>query len=109
MRKVAGRPAPQYLVYVGGGIRADGADFARLLGKVPARRAAATLERLLDFYIAGGGTSHTFWTTVPTEQLRALIADLGELSDADAIEDDFIDLGETRAFEVVDGEGECAS
>jgi sulfite reductase beta subunit-like hemoprotein len=109
MRKVAGRPAPQYLVYVGGGIRADGADFGRLLGKVPARRAAATLERLLDFYIAGGGTSHAFWTAVPIEQLRALIAGLGELSEADAVEHDFIDLGETRAFEVVDGEGECAS
>lgn len=109
MRKVAGRPAPQYLVYVGGGIRADGADFGRLLGKVPARRAGATLERLLDFYIASGGTGHAFWATVPIEQLRALIADLGELSDADAVEDDFIDLGETRAFEVVDGEGECAS
>jgi len=109
MRKLAGRPAPQYLVYVGGGIRADGADFARLLGKVPARRAAATLERLLDFYIREGGTSHTFWAGVPIDKLRALIADLGELSEADAVEADFIDLGESRAFELVEGEGECAS
>jgi sulfite reductase (NADPH) hemoprotein beta-component len=109
MRKVAGRPAPQYLVYVGGGIRADGADFGRLLGKVPARKAAATLERLLDFYIREGGTSHAFWAAVPIETLRRLIADLGELREADATEDDFIDLGETRAFEVIDGEGECAS
>ncbi|HEX8111596.1 MAG TPA: hypothetical protein VF516_27890, partial [Kofleriaceae bacterium] len=45
MRKVTGRPAPQYLVYVGGGIRADGADFGRLLGKVPARRAAPRSPR----------------------------------------------------------------
>jgi sulfite reductase beta subunit-like hemoprotein len=109
MRKLAGRPAPQYLVYVGGGIRADGADFGRLIGKVPARRAAATLERLLDFYVAGGAPGHAFWAGVPIEQLRALIADLGELSEADSVEDDFIDLGETRAFEVIDGEGECAS
>jgi len=109
MRKIAGRPAPQYLVYVGGGIRAERADFGRLLGKVPARRAAATLERLLDFYISRGGTSHAFWAAVPIDELRAQIADLGELSEADAIEDDFIDLGETRAFEVIDGEGECAS
>jgi sulfite reductase beta subunit-like hemoprotein len=109
MRKLAGRPAPQYLVYVGGGIRADGADFGRLVSKVPARRAAATLERLLDFYIAAGATSHAFWATVPIETLRALLADLTELSDADAVEDDFVDLGETRAFEVVSGEGECAS
>ena len=109
MRKLAGRPAPQYLVYVGGGIRADGADFGRLIGKVPARRAAATLERLLDLYIREGGTSHAFWTSVPIETLRALIADLSELADTDAIESDFVDLGEASAFEVVAGEGECAS
>lgn len=109
MRKIAGRPAPQYLVYVGGGIRADGADFGRLLGKVPARRAGAALERLLGFYIREGGTSHAFWATVPIDTLRGLIADLGELSEADAVDADFIDLGESRAFEVVDGEGECAS
>jgi sulfite reductase beta subunit-like hemoprotein len=96
MRKLAGRPAPQYLVYVGGGIRGDGADFGRLISKVPARRAAATLERLLDFYIREGGTSHAFWTGVPIEQLRSLIADLTELKD-------------TVAFEVINAEGECAS
>jgi len=109
MRKLAGRPAPQYLVYVGGGIRADGADFGRLVSKVPARRAAATLERLLDFYIREGATSHAFWTSVPIETLRSLIADLTELREADAIEADFIDLGETAAFEVISAEGECAS
>ncbi|HET9992748.1 MAG TPA: hypothetical protein VFQ65_29640, partial [Kofleriaceae bacterium] len=64
MRKVAGKPAPQYLVYVGGGIAADRAEFGRLIGKVPARRGAATLERLLDFYNAAGATSHAFWATV---------------------------------------------
>jgi len=109
MRKLAGRPAPQYLVYVGGGIRADGADFGRLVSKVPARRAAATLERLLDFYIAAGAPGHAFWATVPMDTLRALIADLTELRDADAIEADFVDLGEAAAFEVVTAEGECAS
>jgi sulfite reductase beta subunit-like hemoprotein len=109
MRKLAGRPAPQYLVYVGGGLRADGADFGRLISKVPARRAAATLERLLDFYIREGGTSHAFWTSVPIATLRALIADLTELSDTDAVEADFVDLGEASAFEVITGEGECAS
>jgi sulfite reductase (NADPH) hemoprotein beta-component len=105
MRKIAGRPAPQYLVYVGGGIRADRAEFGRLLGKVPARRAAATIERLLDFYIAEGATGPAFWASVPLDRLRALIADLEKLADVDATEEDFIDLGETRAFEVQTGEG----
>ena len=109
MRKLAGRPAPQYLVYVGGGIRADGADFGRLVSKVPARRAAAALERLLDFYIAAGATSHAFWGTVTIDTLRSLIADLTELREADATEADFIDLGDTTAFEVITQEGECAS
>lgn len=109
MRKLAGRPAPQYLVYVGGGIRADRAEFGRLIGKVPARRGAATVERLLDFYIAEGGTGPAFWQAVPADRLKALIADLTELADADATPEDFIDLGESRAFEVVSGEGECAS
>lgn len=108
MRKIAGRPAPQYLVYVGGGIGADRAEFGRLIGKVPARRAATALERLLDLYVAEGATGHAFWASVPAQTLKALIADLGELADADATEDDFIDLGESRAFEVQTAEGECA-
>jgi sulfite reductase beta subunit-like hemoprotein len=109
MRKIAGRPAPQYLVYVGGGVRADRAEFGRLIGKVPARRAAGTIERLLDFYVAEGATGPAFWSSVPADRLRALIADLEKLSEAEATEADFVDLGEERAFEVQTGEGECAS
>ncbi|MEO8846242.1 MAG: nitrite/sulfite reductase [Kofleriaceae bacterium] len=109
MRKLAGRPAPQYLVYVGGGIAADRANFGRLIGKVPARRAAAVLERLLDFYNAAGATHHAFWQTVSADVLKALIADLTHLDDADATPEDFIDLGQAAAFEVQTGEGECAA
>ncbi|HTL32744.1 MAG TPA: nitrite/sulfite reductase [Kofleriaceae bacterium] len=109
MRKLAGRAAPLYLVYVGGGITATGASFGRLVSKVPARRVTATVERLLDFYIAAGATSHAFWNDVALDQLRALIADLSVIDDASATEDDFVDIGEARAFEVVTAEGECAA
>ncbi len=108
MRKVAGRPAPQYLIYVGGGITATKAEFGRLIGKVPARRAGAALERLLDFYVAEGGTGPAFFASVPVDKLRSLISDLEKLPDADATPEDFIDVGEETAFEVVAGEGECA-
>lgn len=109
MRKIAGRPVPQYLVYVGGGLRADGADFGRLIAKVPARRAPAALIRLLDLYIAAGAPGHAWWATVGADKLKALLADLVELGDAAVTDDDFIDLGETKAFEVQSGEGECAA
>ena len=108
MRKLAGKPAPQYLVYVGGGIGADKANFGRLIGKVPARRGSATLERLLDFYNAANATNHAFWSTVSTDVLKALIADLTQLGDADATDADFVDLGESKPFELQAGEGECA-
>lgn len=109
MRKLAGRPAPQYLIYVGGGVATDHADFGRLIGKVPARRAGATLERLLDHYIAHHGTGHGWWAHQPLDVLKALIADLGELADADAVESDFVDVGAQAAFTVETMEGECAS
>ena len=109
MRKVAGRPAPQYLIYVGGGIGADRANFGKLIGKVPARRADTALERLLDLYVSEGGTGHQFWSNVPADRLKALLADISELADADATEIDFVDVGEAAAFEVITGEGECAS
>jgi sulfite reductase beta subunit-like hemoprotein len=110
VRKVGGRAVPQYLVYVGGGLRPDGTDFGRLVGKVPARRAAATLERLLELYVAeGGGAGHAYWAGVPLDRLRTVIADLSVLDEADAVDQDFVDLGETKAFEVVLSEGECAA
>jgi sulfite reductase (NADPH) hemoprotein beta-component len=109
MRKVGGRPAPQYLVYVGGGITSDHANFGKLIGKVPARRASQALERLLDYYIANSGKDHTFWQTAPADELKRLIADLDKLSDVDATEADFIDLGETKAFDVQTSEGECSA
>jgi sulfite reductase beta subunit-like hemoprotein len=109
MRKLAGRPAPQYLVYVGGGITSERAEFGRLVTKVPARKAGLALERLIEYYVANGGTDHTFWAAQPLDALRALLADVSELADADATDDDFVDIGADRAFEVAAGEGECSA
>jgi sulfite reductase (NADPH) hemoprotein beta-component len=110
MRKVRGRAVPQYLVYVGGGTRPDGSDFGRLVGKIPARKATATLERLLALFIAeSNGAGHHFWATIPLPRLRALLADLFELSDDEAVEADFIDLGDSTTFETITAEGECAA
>jgi hypothetical protein len=73
------------------------------------RRVGDALERLLDFYIASGGTSHKFWHTAPLDKVKSLIADLIEIDDTSATELDFVDHGEATAFEVVTGEGECAA
>jgi hypothetical protein len=46
---------------------------------------------------------------VPLDALKALIADLDKLADADATPEDFIDLGNATAFEVATTEGECSA
>jgi sulfite reductase (NADPH) hemoprotein beta-component len=109
MRKLAGRPAPQYLVYVGGGITPERAEFGRLVTKVPARRAGLALEKLIEYYVAHGGTDHSFWAAQPLDKLRELLAGVAELPDAEASDADFVDIGEDRAFEVISGEGECSA
>lgn len=109
MRKLKGRAAPLYLLYLGGGINADGADFGKLVAKVPARRVGDALERLLDFYIAAGGKNHKFWIDVPVDHVRSLISDLTEIDDSTATEEDFIDHGEAGAFEVLTTDGECSA
>jgi hypothetical protein len=64
---------------------------------------------LLDFYVQRGGTGHAFWADIAPDELKAVIGELATLRDEDAIEADFVDLGETAAFEVSNSEGECAS
>jgi sulfite reductase (NADPH) hemoprotein beta-component len=112
MRKIDGKPVPQYFVYVGGGFAADGPKFGRLAGKVPARRVAAALERLVALYSEEkqpGETPLAFFSRVEPAKVTAKIKDLTEMDEKTAGERDFFDLGEDKAFELVEMEGECAA
>jgi sulfite reductase beta subunit-like hemoprotein len=112
VRKVDGRAVPQYLLHIGGGHLPDRARFARLVAKLPARRVPAAVERLIDLYVAeraDGEAPNDYFARVEPEKVKATLADLERMTGEDATADDFIDLGETRAFEVTAGEGECAA
>ena len=110
VRKVAGRPVPQYHVFLGG--KFDGSSFGRLAAKIPARRAPQLLERLIELYASekqSGESPQDFFARVPLARVQPLLADLAEMSESEATPDDFIDLGEKQSFEVVLQEGECAA
>jgi sulfite reductase (NADPH) hemoprotein beta-component len=112
MRKVDGKPVPQYFVYVGGGFAPDGPKFGRIAGKVPARRAAAVLERLVALYAEEKKPDETplsFFSRIEPAKVTARIKDLTELDEKTAKPDDFMDLGENKEFEIVEMEGECAA
>ena len=111
LRKLDGRPLPQYFVMAGGGVHPDGATFGRLIGKIPARRAPIALERLARLYAAEHRPEETpaaFFNRTELARLKAIVADLEPLTADTATDDDFIDLAESTQFTPETMEGECA-
>jgi sulfite reductase (NADPH) hemoprotein beta-component len=112
VRKVDGRAVPQYFVMVGGTATAEGATFARLAAKVPARRVSTAVERLLEWYQrdrVGDESAQAFFGRVTVPAVKALLADLESFTPEHARPDDYVDLAETQAFTPEVMEGECAT
>jgi sulfite reductase beta subunit-like hemoprotein len=109
-RKVGGVAAPQYFVLLGGGVGDDGAHFGRLTAKIPARRVATAVERLLAVYAAeraAGERADAFFARLPTERAKALLADLAELTPETARPEDYVDFDDDQPFSLA-GAGEGA-
>jgi len=110
VRKVDGKAVPQYHLHLGGGVGADGAFFGKLVAKIPARKTPEAVERLIRFYAAEkqeGEAPDRFFARLPKDRALAVLAGLTDLPSPTP--DDFVDLGETGQFVVVEGEGECAA
>ena len=110
VRKVNGRPVPQYHLYLGGGFGVETAAFGRLAAKLPARRVPEAVKRLIataDAEKAPGEAPEAFLARLPAARVSALLGDLEEMTAPDA--QDFVDLDEQKAFVVQLSEGECAT
>jgi sulfite reductase (NADPH) hemoprotein beta-component len=113
VRKVGGKALPQYFVLVGGGVTDEGAHFGKVVAKIPARRMTDAVDRLLALYREQreseteelGAFYRRIAPAVATERLK----DLVELRPEDTTADDFIDLGESQAFDPVVMDGECSA
>jgi sulfite reductase (NADPH) hemoprotein beta-component len=109
VRRVGARAVPQYFVMVGGGTTEYGASFAKTVAKIPARRLTDTLERLIAFYQrerSDGESAPAFFQRIDLARISAELQDLQQMTAADAVPLDFVDLAETGEFapEVMDGE-----
>jgi sulfite reductase (NADPH) hemoprotein beta-component len=112
VRKVAGRAIPQYFVLVGGGCTETGAHFGKVVSKVPVNRLTAALDRLLDLYKEqrnGEEDLGAFFRRISPALATARLKDLGDLLPTEVTPEDYIDLGESQAFNPEVMEGECAS
>jgi sulfite reductase beta subunit-like hemoprotein len=97
---------------VGGGTTERGATFARTAAKIPARRLADVVERLIAFYQrerSAGESAPAFFQRVDLSRVTAEIDDLQRLTEADAVPLDFVDLAESGEFAPVVMEGECSA
>ena len=112
VRKVGDRALPQYFVLVGGGSTDSGAAFGRVVSKVPVRRLTAAIDRLLTLYQerrTPGESLGAFFRRIPAAIATDALKDLAELGAQETTADDWVDLGESQAFETVVMDGECAS
>jgi sulfite reductase (NADPH) hemoprotein beta-component len=111
VRRLGDKLVPQYHLAIGGGVDGTGAKFGRLVGKVPARRVAQAVDRLVAHFEANrspGETQRAFFQRLSLKDAQKLIADLTEIDLASAKPEDFVDLGSEAAFKVVEMDGECA-
>ncbi len=112
VRRVGGRPVPQYFVMVGGGTTDVGASFARTAAKIPARRIPEALERLIHFYDtekAEGESAPSFFQRIDIPRVTALLNDLQQITPEQTTPEDFIDLAETGEYAPEVMEGECSA
>jgi sulfite reductase (ferredoxin) len=112
IRKLDGRPVPQYFVLVGGALDAEGATFGRVAAKIPARRMTDVIDRLIELYDVShqpGESATAFFKRIDLGTVKSTIGDLEKMDSAAATDQDFIDLGETTAFQPEVMEGECAT
>jgi sulfite reductase (NADPH) hemoprotein beta-component len=112
VRRVGSKAVPQYFVMVGGGTDADGASFARLAAKVPARRMPQVVERLIAMFTRerqDGESATEFFARVDVTDVALELRDLQQLTEADAVPLDYVDLAETGEFAPEVMEGECSA
>jgi sulfite reductase beta subunit-like hemoprotein len=99
-------------VLVGGGTDIDGAAIARIVGKVPAKRAAATVDHMIDDYKAGREDGEIFRNYATRRGLKHFRALIEPFAAAPKFSDDplmFVDHEANKLFSLDEmGEGECA-
>jgi sulfite reductase (NADPH) hemoprotein beta-component len=112
IRRLGERAVPQYFVMVGGSADGDGAAFGRVAAKIPARRAPEAVDRLVALYASerrNGERISDFFIRTDVARVKAALADLEKLTEADARPEDFIDLAEDQEFAPVVMDGECSA
>ncbi len=108
-----GRQIPEYQLHLGGGFNEGGVQFGRHIVKIPAQRSGGALLALLDLYRdkrEPGEEARSFFRRVTKEEVSAALAPhLIGMTFENMREQDTVDLGQEKQFDVAIGRGECAA
>jgi sulfite reductase beta subunit-like hemoprotein len=110
-RKIDGKEIPYYQMLLGGGLDEQGMTrFGLAVQSIPAKLAPEAVRRVLDHYIANRRPDEGFRQYVlrfKVETFRGLTADLAKPADLEP--EAYLDWGDTMAYSLQLGRGECAA
>jgi sulfite reductase beta subunit-like hemoprotein len=110
-RKIDGREIPYYQMLLGGGYDEDGImRFGLAIQSLPARLAPVALTRIVDHFLANRNPGESFRAYVmryKVETFRALTSDLAK--PAELFPEIYQDWGDSEAYSMKLGRGECAA
>jgi sulfite reductase beta subunit-like hemoprotein len=110
-RKIDGKEIPYYQMLLGGGFDEQGMTrFGLAVQSIPAKLAPEAVRRVLDHYIANRQPDESFRQYVlrfKVETFRGLTADLAKPADLEP--EAYQDWGDTTAYSLQLGRGECAA
>ncbi len=110
-KSIAGQQVPTYTMLLGGRIDASGSSYGKQFLRVPAKRVPAVVGKLLDLYKNSRQQGEKFREYVARTGFDVLRKDLEPLTILPETPDaEFMsDWGESGAFKIVLGKGECAA
>src|SRR5436305_13253320 len=110
-RKIDGKEVPYYQMLLGGGYDEQGImRFGMAVQSIPARLGPEALRRVIAHFLANGLDGESFRDYVlryKVETFRELTADLAK--PADLFPEMYQDWGDTEAYSLKLGRGECAA
>lgn len=112
VRRVGREELPGYRVLLGGAAVPGGTGFGRYVAKVAAKRAPEAVVALVERYARERLLGERFgpWVhRVGPDALGAWLEGFDDKRTRQEAPDLYVDWGETQAFEVILGRGECAS
>jgi sulfite reductase beta subunit-like hemoprotein len=109
-RKIDGKEIPYYQMLLGGGFDENGnTRFGLAVQSIPARLAPEAVRRVLDHYVSNRQADESFREYVlrfKVETFRQLTADLAKPAELEP--EAYQDWGDTTAYSLQLGRGECA-